>query len=228
MIHRTPRTLFLTLATIVLTVVPTMAGERAKHHFGVKGGVLASIPYDIFIQSDQFEATAIENIGRVGTALSAAWLIELDKFFVQPELSYIFSQGAARFFLVDESAVHPAEQQIDYRYQMMSLPVQLGYNLVKDNYYSLGFYLAPQIDYRIKAQYVFNDNAAESSFGPWGVHAGFGVNIIIDDITMDMRYAFAPFEHSVTLTPERSENHHHECSISQRNNMLSIVVGYYF
>lgn len=213
--------------------------ENKAFNFGAKLGVNSTFPIVNSITIDDVEAEDISLHYRVGYQASVFCRINIDRFFLQPDLSWYRTEGDIRFSMPQQMESPetgnnmPQAQQLQIRTSSLEMPVMIGYYLVKEGPYALSLMVAPQIEYNYKSRYTphFSDGTNEyiSDSTPFGLGIATGLGVSIWRLFFEFTYEFglnkveSDFKDKSSQTPiERN------ISIDKRTNMMSFSLGFLF
>ncbi|MBI9059177.1 MAG: PorT family protein [Labilibaculum sp.] len=168
-------------------------------NFGLHAG-LVSTKMDSKIPN----ATTIKENAENGMMLGAFLRINLNKWYLQPELNYVSRKGEV---VVDGTGY-------DFKTKSMDIPMLLGYKLVKLPAFKLRAFTGPVASFKIDDSFssTFKDTYKEPSFegAVWNAKVGAGVDVW--KLTLDVDYEFG-------LTDVSSE-------FLKKNKMVNVTLGF--
>lgn len=166
---------------------------------GVHAG-LVSTKMDSEIPS----ASTIKENAENGMMLGAFLRINLNKWYLQPELNYVSRKGEV---VVDGTGY-------DFKTKSMDIPILLGYKLVKLPVLKLRVFAGPVASFKIDDSFskTFEDKYNDPSFesAVWNAKVGAGVDVW--KLTLDVDYEFG-------LSDVSSE-------FLKKNKMVNVTLGF--
>ena len=229
------------------------AGEKRKAetsvNFGAKGGFTASLflVSDLSINGQRIEQ--VQNNYKIGYFASMFMRVNFDRHFLQPELSYTINRCNITFdkplpteFPEDTPENTATEQgSITSSIHSVELPVIYGYNLIKEDPYSLAVFAGPKLRFiwdkksKVTFENFHMDNIHEELY-PFNVSLTLGVAVTISRIFFDFRYDIGLHNISKKITydmpdlqPVPGENMpDREIRFTRKDNVLSFSFGVFF
>lgn len=213
--------------------------EDKAFNFGAKVGFNSTFPIVNSLTIDDVEAENIRLQYKVGYQASIFCRINIDRFFLQPDLSLNRTEGDILFSLPKE-AIADAEMngiggndQLKLKNSSLALPVMIGYYVVKEGPYALSVMVGPKFKYNYKVRYTthFSDVTNEyiNDSTPFGIGVATGLGVSIARLFFEFTYEFginqieSDFKDKSSLQPvERT------ISIDKRTNMLNFSLGFLF
>lgn len=213
--------------------------EDKAFNFGAKVGFNSTFPIVNSLTIDDVEAENIRLQYKVGYQASIFCRINIDRFFLQPDLSWNRTEGDILFSLPKE-AIADAEMngiggndQLKLKNSSLALPVMIGYYVVKEGPYALSVMVGPKFKYNYKVRYTthFSDVTNEyiNDSTPFGIGVATGLGVSIARLFFEFTYEFginqieSDFKDKSSLQPvERT------ISIDKRTNMLNFSLGFLF
>lgn len=226
------------------TQQPQHPHERIVN-FGIRGGFTASL----FLVSD-FSVNGqaikeVQNNYKIGYFASLFMRLNFKHHFIQPEISYYVNRcnilfdkpqagGAPEGTPLEQASITSSIHSID-------IPVIYGYNIIKEDPYSLAVFCGPKIRciWDRKSDVTFEnfnlDNMKEKLY-PFNLSLTLGVDITISRIFFDFRYDIGLHNISkkITYTPPEplpspgEEIPDNEIRFHRRDNVLSFSFGVFF
>jgi len=170
-------------------------------NFGLHAG-LVSTKMDSEIPS----ASTIKENSKNGMMLGAFLRINLNKWYLQPELNYVSRKGEV---VVDGTGY-------DFKTKSMDIPMLLGYKLVKLPAFKLRAFAGPVASFKIDESFsdTFKNQVGDLSFegAVWNAKVGAGVDVW--KLTLDVDYEFG-------LSDVSSE-------FLKKNKMVNVTLGFKF
>lgn len=178
---------------------------------------------------------------KVGYMAAAFARVNIERFFIQPSLSWRYSQGDIRFDIqqsnnfndpTGESSVK-SKNQIEYKTGSLELPVMVGYYLVREAPYALSFMVGPNIRYTYKSNYTANLTETlheyKSDSTPFGISIATGLGVSIWRLFFDFTYEFG-LNQVESGFKEKNSNLPAENNmiIDKRTNTMSFSLGFLF
>lgn len=227
--------------------LPTMAqgfnDTRDKaFNWGGKVGFSTTFP---IVNSLVISDKSVENISmqyKVGYLAAAFARVNIDRFFIQPSLSWRYSEGDIRFDIPSENngTGNPGNiitasnsNQLEYKMASLELPVMIGYYMVKEGPYALSLMVGPNIKYNYKTRYTTNltetPHEYRSDSTPFGINIATGLGVSIWRLFFDFTYEFGLNEVESGFKEKNSnlpaEN---SMTIDKRTNAMSFTLGFLF
>ncbi|MDH6358745.1 porin family protein [Parabacteroides sp. PF5-9] len=170
-------------------------------NWGATVGLSANLPVINSITVDDIELEDIHLKYKVGYQASVFARVNIDRFFLQPSVSWLHSESEILFSippLTETTAFAPSniqtENQIEIRTRSLEMPIYIGYHIVQEAPYGLSFTVGPRIKYNYDVTYTINvDNSTHelvNEGSPWGVSIATGVGVNIWRMFFDFSYEF--------------------------------------
>lgn len=213
--------------------------EDKMFNFGAKVGFNSTLPVINSLKIDDVEAEDIRVQYKVGYQASAFCRININRFFIQPDLSWYRTEGDIRFSLPETTETNGAgsaiksSDQLKLKSSSLEMPVMIGYYLVKEGPYALSMMVGPKFKYNYKVRYttrfseVTNEYINDST--PFGIGIATGLGVSIARLFFEFTYEFgintieSDFKDRSSLKPVGRN-----ISIDKRTNMLSFSLGFLF
>lgn len=210
--------------------------EDKTFNFGAKVGLNSSLP---IVNSLTIEGVEIDDVFyqyKVGYLAAVFCRINIDRFFIQPSLSWTSFSGDIRFHLpaeIEAQAQAGGSDELNYKIRTIEAPVLVGYKIVKEGPYGLSFMAGPTIKYNYDVHYtsrLYNSpREYVSDNTPWGLNLVCGVGVSIWRLFFDVTYEFGlNGVDSDFKDYSASEVSDSNISIDKRTNMLSFSLGLLF
>lgn len=247
--------------------LPQVAGtqdntlEQSAHNgrvnFGVKGGFTSSLllPSDFSINGQRINP--VQNNYKIGYFGSFFVRINFGRHFLQPEISYALNRCDITFDLPDDTQtttssgngiagtdnvanlLPPRKATIASELHSLDIPIIYGYNVIKEEPYSLAVFGGPKLRYIFdKASKVdfmgFEQTGITEELYPLNVSFTAGVAVTISRIFFDFRYDIGISNLSRNVTYQQGTNtdlpdsHEGEIHLHRRDNVLSFSLGIFF
>lgn len=210
-------------------------------NFGAKVGFNATFPVvnSLTINDKEVENVSLEY--KVGYLAAVFCRVNIERFFIQPSVSWHRSEGNIRFSIPqnipDDAVKLPSNEditQLGIKTNSLEVPVMIGYNLVKQGAYGLSVMAGPKLKYNYKVNYLFESNTLHHEYvsdsDPFGINITAGVGVSIGRLFFDFIYEFglsqadSNFTQVNTPVPENNLN----IAIDKRVNTMSISLGFLF
>ena len=204
--------------------------EYSVVNFGIRVGMnaLSTNHYHLLLGESALENTSNEN--NIGYGFAGYARINLDNFFMQPELSWNLYKQRFSFALPEEDAAVALLRNITAKSHVGTSAVLVGYNIVKDGPYLLSFIAGPSIKYTYKTDYSsksevnFIDKTARYNYT--GI-VGFSVSV--SRAQFDIRYEFnMPHSNVVFNDISNAPELLKDISIKKNENILVFSCGLMF
>lgn len=210
--------------------------------FGVTVGFNSTFPVINSITIDDIKLENILHQYKVGYLASVFCRININRFFLQPSFVIDRSESDILFNvpsgielpLLPEESSELLNARIAMEKLSFQIPVLIGYNIIKQNYYALSLMAGPNFTYNYKVTYssesTNNSHEYVSESTPWGVSLGMGVAVRIWQLFFDFRYDFglnqveSDFRSKDPSIPVISNN----VRIDKRTNVMSFSLGIVF
>ncbi len=195
--------------------------------FKVGFNALSSTYYDVF-QND----TAITNksfTNKVGFVGGLFMRINLNSFFMQPEVTFNYSRESFDFQPIPPQGEVSGMQEFNVDYYSLAVPVLAGYNIVKEGPFLFNLFVGPSFRYKYKTHfnengYSFNDESAQ-----YNINIITGFSLGISHLHFDFRYEICRPNTNIEFNkianaPEFLQN----IRIKKNENILSFSCGLMF
>ncbi|WP_321331247.1 porin family protein [uncultured Bacteroides sp.] len=208
-----------------------------KVNFGIKGGFNSSMYLVSELKIGDVKINEIQNNYKIGYFSSIFMRFNINKHFIQPELSYAVSKCEIEF---DKLGSHDADVDPDYALvnstiHSVEMPILYGYNIVKQGPYGMSVMIGPKIRYiwnkKNKITFEnFNQEGIKEELYPFNISGVVGVGVNISRIYFDFRYELGFHNISKSITSEDADGNEEINSIifKRRDNMLSFSLGLIF
>lgn len=211
--------------------------EDKAFNFGAKVGFNSTFPVINSLTIDDVEAEDIRLQYKVGCQASIFCRINIDRFFIQPDLSWYSTEGDILFSLPqsesDQTVGIRRSDQLQVKTSSLEMPVMIGYYLVKEGPYALSLVVGPKLKYNYKSRYtthfseITNEYINDSTPFGLGIAAGLGVSIwrLFFEFTYEcgLNQVESDFKDKSSSTPAGRS-----ISIDKRTNMMSFSLGFLF
>lgn len=210
--------------------------EDKAFNFGAKVGFNSTFPIVNSLKIDDVEAENIRLQYKVGYQASMFCRINIDRFFIQPDLSWYRTEGDILFSLPEtgaSSSNNAGDDQLRLKSSSLELPVMIGYYLVKEGPYALSMMVGPKFRYNYKLRYTTHFSEVTNEYindnTPFGIGIATGLGVSIWRLFFEFSYEFglnqieSDFKDKSSQLPvERT------ISIDKRTNMMSFSLGFLF
>lgn len=213
--------------------------EDKAFNWGGTVGFNSTFPVINSLKVNDAEVENVRMEYKVGYLASAFCRVNMDRFFIQPSLSWRYSEGDIRFNiqpsdnLSDHANPLLSENQLQYKTVSLEVPVMIGYYLVKEGPYALSWMVGPNIKYNYKTRYTahFYDTPREytNDSTPFGINIATGLSVSIWRLFFDFTYEFG-LNHVESNFKERHtpEPIDGNITINKRTNVMSFSLGFLF
>lgn len=213
-------------------------------NFGIKGGFTSSLFLISNFSVNGIPVNEVQNNYKIGYFGSLFMRINFDRHFLQPEISYNINRCNITFDKALLNNETPTETEsstssITSSIHSIDVPILYGYNIIKEEPYSLAIFGGPKIRYILdKASKVSFENFDQlnihEELRPLNVSFTLGVAVTISRIFFDFRYDLGLHNISRRVTHEILESTTQENGIDnkirfhRRDNVLSFSLGILF
>lgn len=235
---------------LILLILPVCLLANAQKFIQIKekafnwGGTVGFNSTFPIINSLTINDVETENIRlqyKVGYQASTFCRVNIDRFFIQPSLSWRYSEGDIRFSIPEgedngqagNSNTLPQENQLTYKTASIEVPVMVGYYLVKENPYALSVMAGPNLKYNYKTRYTAHFYDAPREYNnestPYGIGIATGISVTIWRLFFDFTYEFglnhaeSDFKERHTIEPVDGN-----IIINKRTNVMKFALGFLF
>lgn len=207
-------------------------------NWGAKIGFNSNVP---IVNSFTVDGIAAENIDteyKVGYMASLFCRINMDRFFIQPGLSWHHTESKFTFELPSKVIAGDTnkpfiQEAIKFKNKSVDLPVMIGYNIVKQGPYALSLMIGPKLKYNYQVSYfsAISDNGNEytNDNTPFCVNFVTGIGVSVWRLFFDFNYEFglnnveSNFKEIVSSKPTEVN-----VIIDKRINLMSFSLGFLF
>lgn len=217
--------------------------EDKTFNWGGKVGVNAAFPIVRSLTIDNQEMEDIRLQYKVGYQVAAFARVNIDRFYIQPSLTWQHTEGDICFNIPQTENDLPngtntlasvSKNRISYKSATLEMPVMVGYYLVKEGPYALSLMFGPNIKYNYKTRYNTNMTGSPLEFEddntPFGISITTGLGVSIWRLVLDFSYEFGLNEVASNFreigkiedTPKGTLN------IEKRTNIMSFSLGFLF
>lgn len=212
-------------------------------HVGATVGFNAAYP---IVNSLTVNGESLENIQvtqKVGNLGSLFFRVNMDRFFIQPSITWSRYEGELQFNLPEsllpetvlaESNTNMLNAELSMRKDALQVPVLIGYHIVREGPYALSLMAGPTFKYNYKVTYESTARETKQEFisesNPFGVNIGLGLAVRIWQLFFDFSYELGL---NYTESDFRSKNPAYSMSdydvrINMRNDVFSFSIGVMF
>lgn len=233
------------LLLLLLILCYPLAGQKfmdikdKTFNLGAKIGFNSSFPVINSLAIDGVEAENIHVQYKVGYMASFFCRVNIEKFFIQPSISWQMFRGNLNFITpVKETSSNVPNMknplvELEMKSRTLEVPVLIGYNLVKEKPYGLSLMAGPVFKYNYKVDYatLFDEqsNKYANDSTPFGINIAAGIGVTIGRLLLDFTYEFGLNEVRSNFTDKSSptpvEGH---IFIDKRTNVMSFALGFLF
>ena len=232
--ENTCKSLFFLLLIFIAAGGQTYAQNGRHEHsvvnWGIRAGLnaLSTNHYRLLLEGAGLDNKFKEN--NIGYSFAGYARINLDDFFMQPELSWNIYRQNFSFALPDEDETVALQRNIMVRSCVGASTALVGYNIVKDGPYLLSFVTGPSLrcayntNYKTKGGINFTDKKLHYSYT--GI-VGFSVSI--SKFHFDIRYEFNKPHTNVNFNDiANAPELFNDISIQKNENILGFSCGLMF
>lgn len=213
--------------------------EDKPFNFGAKVGFNSTFPIVNSLKIDDVKAENIRLQYKVGYQASIFCRINIDRFFIQPDLSWYRTEGDILFSLpeAEEENVmagkNSGDDQLRLKTSSLELPVMIGYYLVKEGPYALSIMVGPKLKYNYKQRYTTHFSELTNEYindnTPFGIGIATGLGVSIWRLFFEFTYEFGINQIQSDFKDKSSQLPvGRTISIDKRTNMMSFSLGFLF
>lgn len=210
-----------------------------KINYGIKLGFNSSIFLPSGFHIKDLKIKEIQNNYLTGYFGALFMRIQMDKQFLQPEISYNSNKSEMEFDKLGSTHVgsEPAYASVRTAIHSIDFPLLYGFHIVKDGPYGMSIFVGPKLRYiwskKSKTTFVnFDQIAMQEELYPFNANAVVGVSINISQVFFDFRYEQGLNNISKSITynnPElNGERSSGDITLNRRDNVLSFSLGVIF
>jgi hypothetical protein len=182
--------------------------NRKTINWGLKAGLNANaIMYFQIMQGDE-EVKNVSFRNKSGYDLTGFFRINLDRFFIQPEIGWGILNKDISFSLPSHPE-YPQLLDMSLKSQTANINGLIGYNITRTGPFTFNVLTGISLRYRFETWYSFHDlkgkyNITSPAYNAFGV-VGFSMNI--SNLHFDIRYTvgFWPANLTFDETPDKPE-----------------------
>lgn len=210
-----------------------------KVSFGIKGGFNSTMMFINKLSYGSQDISEIENNYKIGFTATLFTRINLKKkHFLQPEFSYIVSNGSINMSnLRSNAAILKDNAIVKTKISSLDIPILYGYKFIDSYPYGMSFFLGPKIAWTINKQTSceysgFYQEGIKEVIRPLNYSAVIGLGVNISNIFFDFRYEIGcnnitesvEYDKVATPTPYNEK----ELSVKRHKNVMGFSVGFIF
>ncbi len=231
----------LILSCTLMEAQNIMRIENKMFNVGAKVGFNATFPIINSLSINGQEAEEINMEYKIGYLASFFCRINIERFFLQPGISWSRSEGDIRFTIPQDmtNASSAGEElassnRLGIQTNSIEMPIMVGFNWVKSGPYGLSVMVGPKLKYNYDNAYSLESSTTQIDYAnentPFGVNIAAGVGVNIGRLFFDFIYEFglnqmeSEFERIDNPLPETN----YDITIDKRTNMMSISLGFLF
>lgn len=224
---------------------PGAAAEESpgQHHhdtrvnFGAKGGFTSSLFLVSNLTLNGVTINEVQNNYKIGYFGSIFMRINFERHFLQPEISYNVNRCNITFEKPAEEGAPSEMASITSSIHSIDMPVIYGYNVIKENPYSLAVFGGPKFRYiwNRKSEVTFENfdqQGISERLHPLNLSFTLGVAVTISRIFFDFRYDIGLHNISKEVTYDNSvpesDSSTDRIRFHRRDNVLSFSFGVFF
>jgi len=210
-------------------------------NLGATIGFNSTFPIIKSITIDDLQLENIRLTYKVGVQASVFGRINMDRFFIQPSLSWQHSEGDIHFNIPqsessDQSATETTTQSthLEMTRKSLQVPVHIGYHIVREGPYALSFLAGPTLKYDYDVTYKSRSTDSVHEFlsesNPLGLNIAMGISVQIWQLFFDFSYEFGlnQTESDFRNKQESSSIIDNNLRIDKRINVMSFSLGIIF
>ena len=207
--------------------------EDKIFNFGAKVGLNSAIPVITTFSINGVNAENISYEYNVGLSAALFFRINMDRFFIQPSLSWVQSSGNILFTMpTDDEQATSLDYQMAFNTKTLEVPVLIGYKIIKEGPYGLSFMAGPNFKYNYDTRftsYLSNFPHEYEKNQPYQINIVCGVGVSIWRFFFDVSYEFG-----INKTDSNFKDYNSEeatdakISINRHTNMMSFSLGFLF
>ena len=166
--------------------------NRKTVNWGLKVGFNANAMMHLKVLQEEEELADVSFRNKSGTDITGFFRINLDRFFVQPEIGWTKLNSDISFpLLLEEES--PQLLDLLFESQTLNLNGLIGYNITKTGPFVFNVIAGSSLRYRFDVRYSVRNPESKhrdpnSMYKPYGL-LGFSMNI--SNVHFDVRYAFS-------------------------------------
>lgn len=213
--------------------------EDKAFNFGAKVGFNSTFPIVNSLRIDDVEAENIRLQYKVGYQASVFCRINIDRFFIQPDLSWYRTEGDILFSLPETETTgaltsqSSESDQLKLKSSSLELPVMIGYYLVKEGPYALSLMVGPKFRYNYKLRYTTHFSEVTNEYindnTPFGIGIATGLGVSIWRLFFEFTYEFGLNQIESDFKDKSSQSPvERNISLDKRTNMMSFSLGFLF
>lgn len=211
-------------------------------NLGATIGFNSTFPIVKSIAIDDIELENISLTYKVGVQASVFGRINIDRFFIQPSLSWQHAEGEIHFNIpLTDSSDQPTATEattqsahLEMSKQSLQVPVHIGYHIIREGPYSLSFLAGPTLKYNYNVTYKSQSTDSVHEFlsesNPLGLNIGMGISVQIWQLFFDFSYEFGlnQTESDFHSKQDSSSTISNNLRIDKRTNVMSFSFGIIF
>lgn len=169
--------------------------NNKKVNFGFKAGFTSSMFLVSELKIKDVTIDEVQNNYRIGYFGAIFVRFNLNRHFIQPEVSYNVSKGEIMFDKLGSQhpAIEPDYASVESILHSIDFPILYGYNIVKKGPYGMSVFGGPKLRYlwgkKNEITFTnFDQKGINEKLYPFNVSIIVGVGINISSIYFDFRY----------------------------------------
>ncbi|MDR0866610.1 MAG: PorT family protein [Candidatus Symbiothrix sp.] len=206
--------------------------EHRIFNYGLKVGLNAPATTRYSAIFDETPLTNESFHNKTGYDVNAYFRINIDYFFMQPELEWRLLKQNISFSVPAELTTDLTSTEFSITAQTANTNVLVGYNIVKNGPFLLGAYIGPSFRCNFNTRY---DDIREIHPGftnknlQYNIYGAAGFSIIIAKVHFDIRYKIGFLDADIHFNEmEESSETLEKLSLHKRENILSFACGVMF
>ena len=204
--------------------------NRKRVNWGFKAGLNANAMMHLQVMQGEEKLPDASFCNKTGNDIIGFFRINLDRFFIQPELGWakLKYDISFSFPLEDDSK---RKVGLSFKTQSVNLNGLIGYNITKTGPFVFNVIVGSSLRYRFDIQYLMQDTGSKykssnPAYNPYGL-LGFSMNI--SNVHFDVRYAISMVTANLNFDPISDKPDFFEgVTVHKRENILSFSCGVMF
>ena len=205
--------------------------QSFSKNWGIRAGLnaVSITSYKAFQAGEIIENSTFTN--KNGYSLTAFARFNISRIFLQPELGWNGYHRSCSFSFSNENnnSYYPSNE-LDIYSKIVNADFLLGYNIVHDRPFLLGFFIGTSLIGNYRTNYSINSEKSFSKTGLLLNYSGIlGLSINISKIYFDLRYEACLPDANLNLNEiPNSPDYYKDISIKKTESILSFSFGVMF
>ncbi|MDR1437028.1 MAG: PorT family protein [Candidatus Symbiothrix sp.] len=196
-------------------------------NWGIRAGLNAYSTNNYHVYSETVELESERNENKVGYNLTILGRINLNRFFMQPELAWNLYRQDLSFTLADSVNSYRQKTDLSVRYYSYSINMLSGFNIIKEGPFLFNVLLGSSYKYIYSTTFDMKTAGRFANKTPYYKYSGIaGFSINIAKAYFDVRYEFNFPDNNIRLSdiPDYLQDIH----IDKNENILNFSFGLLF